>query len=62
MINYGSIVGSLLFLINTKLNIAHVISVISKYMSETYALHLKVTKIVLGYIKGNVGFCIYYFD
>lgn len=46
---------------NTRPNIAHVVSLISKYMNEPSQIHLKATKKILRYVKGNLDFGNHYY-
>lgn len=45
-----SIVGSLMFLSNTRTDIACVTSLVSRYMSDPFESHLKVAKRILRYV------------
>jgi len=59
--NYRSIGWSLMFLINSQPDIYHVVSLVSKYMSDPSSeVHLKVTKRILRYVKGTLNLGIHY--
>jgi len=57
---YKSIVGSLIFLTNSRLDICHVILLVSRYISAPSKIHLKVAKWILRYVKGTLDFGIHY--
>ena len=57
---YKSIVGSLMFLTNSRLDIFHVVSLVSWYMNAPFEIHLKVAKWNLRYVKGTLDFGIHY--
>jgi len=54
------IVGKLIYLPNTHLNILFTISIISQYMSAPHKVHLEETKHMLRYLKGIQEFEIFY--
>lgn len=57
---YKSMVRILMLINNTRPNIFHDISLISRYMSAPLEIHLKETKIILRYVKGTLNFGINY--
>ncbi|KAI4338646.1 hypothetical protein MLD38_023679 [Melastoma candidum] len=54
---YISLIGSLIFLIHTRTDIVHSVSLLSRFMSNPSRTHFTATKRVLHYLKGiqNVG-------
>lgn len=48
---YCSLVGSLLYLTNTRPNICHAVSCVSKYMEAPEEAHFQVAKKILRYLK-----------
>jgi hypothetical protein len=48
---YKSIVGSLMLLTHTRLDISYSISLVSRYMIEPSNIHMKATKRILRYVK-----------
>lgn len=60
--NYRSIVGSLMFLCNTRSDICYAVSLCSRYMADPSYLHLKAAKRILRYVCGTVNFGIHYFS
>lgn len=58
---YRSMVGSLMFLINVILDIYHFVSLISRYTSVSSYINLKITKIILKYLKEILDFDIHYY-
>uniref|UniRef100_A0A803M610 Reverse transcriptase Ty1/copia-type domain-containing protein n=1 Tax=Chenopodium quinoa TaxID=63459 RepID=A0A803M610_CHEQI len=57
---YRSLVGSLIYLTNTRPDIAHVVSIISRFMSEPRKTHLAAAKRILRNIKGTKSHGIMY--
>eukprot|EP00253_Pinus_taeda_P004526 PITA_04526 len=51
---YMQLVGSLLYLTHSQLDISYVIGVLSKYKQESHELHWKAAKRILRYIKGTI--------
>ena len=49
---YWQLVGSHLYLRATRLDIAYVVGMVSRFMAEDHLQHWKETKRILGYIKG----------
>ena len=56
LILYKSIVGSLMYLIATRPDIMHVVSLISRFMEKTKETHWKASKRILRYVKGTKGY------
>ncbi|XP_057535385.1 uncharacterized mitochondrial protein AtMg00810-like [Amaranthus tricolor] len=50
---YRSLVGSLIYLTNTRPDIFHTVSIISRFISEPSKAHLAAAKRILKYIKGT---------
>jgi len=57
---YKSIVGSLMFLTNTRPNIAFTTSLVSRYISDPFDSHMKEAKRIMRYVEGTTNFCIHY--
>ena len=57
---YKSIIGSLIFLTNTKLDIGFATSLVSRYMGDPFESHMKATKRILRYVQGTIDFGIHY--
>ncbi|XP_019108303.1 uncharacterized mitochondrial protein AtMg00810-like [Beta vulgaris subsp. vulgaris] len=57
---YRSLVGSLIYLTHTRPDIVHVVSIISRFMSEPNKAHLVAAKRILRYVKGTKGYGILY--
>eukprot|EP00253_Pinus_taeda_P033287 PITA_33287 len=57
---YKSIVGSLMYLTATRLDIMHVVSLISRFMERPKEAHWQATKRILRYVKGTKRFGILY--
>lgn len=53
-------VGSLIYLINTRPKIVHVISVISRYIDKPNKSHLMAVMRILRYMKGTKNFSVKY--
>ena len=49
-----------MFLKNSRLDIYHVVSLMFRYMSAPFEIHLKVAKWILRYVKGILDFGIHY--
>ncbi|XP_050248928.1 secreted RxLR effector protein 161-like [Quercus robur] len=58
--NYRSLVGSLIYLTNTRLDIVQPVNLISKFMNEPSKIHLTTAKRNLRYLKGTKKFGIKY--
>ncbi|GKV32209.1 hypothetical protein SLEP1_g40826 [Rubroshorea leprosula] len=57
---YKQIVGSLMYLTATRLDIMHGVSLISRYMEHPKELHLQTAKRILRYLCGTVDFGLLY--
>ena len=57
---YKSIVGSLMYLIATRPNIMHAVSLISRFMERPKEAHWQATKRILRYVKGTKRYGILY--
>jgi len=60
VIEFRSIIGSLMFLCNTRPDIQSVISMVSRYMNDPSILHMNIAKIILIYVKGTINFGLHY--
>ena len=60
VIEFRSIVGSLMFLCNTRPDIQFAVSLVSRYMNDPSILHLKAAKRILRYVKGTIGYGLHY--
>ena len=57
---FRSIVGSPIFLCNTRLDIQFLISMVSTYMNDPSILHIKATKCIIIYVKGTINYGLHY--
>jgi hypothetical protein len=57
---YRQLIGSLMYLVNTRSNICFVVNTLSQYMVEPRHVHLVATKHVLRYLHGTVGYGLRY--
>ena len=57
---YQQLVGSLLYLTHTRLNISYAVGLVPRFMQEPHELHWKVAKRILRYIKGTHTYGIQY--
>jgi hypothetical protein len=57
---YRQLIGSLMYLVNTRLDICFVVNTLSQYMVEPRHVHLVATKHVLRYLHGMVGYGLIY--
>ena len=57
---FRSIVGSLMFLCNTRLDIQFAVSLVSRYMNDPSIVHLKDAKCILRYVKGTIDYGLHY--
>ena len=53
---YRQLVGSLMYMVNTKPNICFAMSTLGQFMCEPRKMHWVVVKHVLRYICGNIGY------
>ncbi|XP_057826547.2 uncharacterized mitochondrial protein AtMg00810-like [Cryptomeria japonica] len=57
---YREIVGSLMHLVNTRLDICYATNVVSHFMCEPKKIHLMAAKHILRYLRGSIGFGLNY--
>ena len=57
---YMQLVGSLLYLTHSCLDLAYEVGVISRYMKEPHEIHWKAAKMTLHYVQGTKNFRIHY--
>lgn len=57
---YRSLVGSLIYLSNTRPDIVHAVGIVSRFMNEPSKLHYVAAKRILRYIKGTKDFGLKY--
>ena len=57
---YMQMVGSLMYLTSTRLDIMFVVNLLSRYLAHPTKFHLQVVKRVLRYIKGTLSYGIFY--
>lgn len=53
---YRQLIGSLMYLVNTRPDISFVVSTLSQFMIEPRYEHWAATKHALRYLKGTVGY------
>lgn len=53
-------IGSLMYLVNTRPNICYAVSALSQFMCEPKQIHLVVAKHILRYLRGIVGYGLRY--
>jgi hypothetical protein len=53
-------VGSLLYLIHSRLDLSYAVGEVSRFMKETHELHWKASKHILRYVQGTITFGIPY--
>ena len=58
--NFLSLVGSLIYLTNTRPDIVHAVGVVSQFISEPSKLHFTTTKHILRYVKRTKDYGIKY--
>ena len=51
---YRKLIGSLIYLVNTRPDICYVVNILSQFMVEPKRAHLAATKHVLRYLQGTV--------
>ena len=54
--HYRQIIGSLMYLTNTRLNICFAVNTLSQYLVQPRWVHLVVAKHVMRYLKGTIDF------
>ena len=57
---YHQLVGSLMYLVNTKSDICFTVSTLGQFMCELRQMHWVATKHVLRYLHGTVGYGLRY--
>ena len=60
MTQYRQIIGSFMYLTNTRTNICFVVNTLSWYLVKPRRVHRIATKHVMRYIKGTIEFRLYY--
>ena len=60
-VHYASVLGSLMYaMVCTRLDIAHAMGVLSRYMSKPGKEHWTIVKRVFRYLRGTTNHAIYY--
>jgi hypothetical protein len=57
---YRQLIGSLMYLVNTRPYICFVVNTLNQFMVEPRSVHWVETKHVLRYLKGMVDYCLDY--
>ena len=57
---YTHMIGSLMYLTNTRPNICFVVNTLSQYLVEPRHVHLIVAKHVMRYLKGTIDYGLHY--
>ena len=58
---YASAIGSLMYaIVCTRLDIAHAIGVVSRYMSRPGKQYWEAVKWILRYLRGSIDTCLYF--
>ncbi|KAH9313561.1 hypothetical protein KI387_022188, partial [Taxus chinensis] len=57
---YRQLVGSLIYLTHTRLDLSYVVGIMSRFMQEPHELHWKVAKQILHYVHGTYADGIHY--
>ena len=60
MTHYRQIIGSLMYLTNSRPNICFVVNTLSQYLVQPRRVHLVTAKHVMRYLKGTIDFGLYY--
>ena len=60
MTQYRHIIGSLMYLMNTRPNIFFVVNTLSQYLVKPIWVHLIAAKHVMRYLKGMIDLGLYY--
>ena len=57
---YKQLVGRLLYLTHSRLNLSYAVGVVSRFMQELHELHWKAAKRILRYVQRTITFGIHY--
>jgi hypothetical protein len=57
---YRQLIGSLMYLVNTRPDICYAVNVLSQFMSQPRQTHWKAAKNALRYLRGTVGYGLRY--
>jgi hypothetical protein len=57
---YRQLIGSLMYLVNTRPDIFYAVSALSQFMNQPRHLHWVAAKHVLRYLRGTVGYVLRY--
>jgi hypothetical protein len=57
---YIQIIGSLMYLMNTRLDVCFAVNTLSQYMVKLISVHLLATKHVMRILKGTFDYGLYY--
>ena len=57
---YRQIIGSLMYLTNTRPDICFAVNTLSQYLVQPRCVHLIIAKHVMRYLKGTIDFGLYY--
>ena len=57
---YRQLIGSLLYLTDSRTDICHAMNSVSRYMQQTHDIHWKESKRILQYIQGTRTYDIHY--
>ena len=60
MTHYKHIIGSLVYLMNTRQDICFNVNTLSQFLVKPKRVHLTAAKHVMRYLKGMIGFGLYY--
>ena len=60
MTMYQQLIGSLIYLMLTQLDISYLVGVVSRYMSNSKKPHLHAIRCILRYVRGIINFGIMY--
>jgi hypothetical protein len=59
---YRQLVGSLLYLTHSRLDLSYAVGTVSRFMQELHELHWKDVKRILRYVQGTITFGIHYVE
>jgi hypothetical protein len=57
---YRALVGSLIYLTNTRPDVCFAVSNVSRYMDKPQVAHLQAAKLILKYLKGTIDFGLHF--